>query len=150
MLLTLPTPEHPHSCSNQKCLQILSNVSRQGLKRKGGNIIQFENHCSGLLITILPKCQFPFLPTPSNMLRFTVTGVIFWEVSSERMEPVQPCQCPPHGQRGQTVWACPVTKSCPTLVTQWDFPAGLLCPWDFPGKNTGEGCHFLLEGICPT
>ena len=67
MLLTLPTPEHPHSCSNQKCLQILSNVSRQGLKRKGGNIIQFENHCSGLLITILPKCQFPFLPTPSNI-----------------------------------------------------------------------------------
>ena len=25
-----------------------------------------------------------------------------------------------------------------------------LCPWDFPGKNTGEGCHFLLQGIFPT
>ena len=23
----------------------------------------------------------------------------------------------------------------------------LLCPWDFPGKNTGGGCHFLLQGI---
>ena len=23
----------------------------------------------------------------------------------------------------------------------------LLCPWDFPGKNTGVGCHFLLQGI---
>ena len=22
----------------------------------------------------------------------------------------------------------------------------LLCPWDFPGKNTGVGCHFLLRG----
>ena len=21
----------------------------------------------------------------------------------------------------------------------------LLCPWDSPGKNTGEGCHFLLQ-----
>ena len=21
---------------------------------------------------------------------------------------------------------------------------GLLCPWDFAGKNTGVGCHFLL------
>ena len=21
----------------------------------------------------------------------------------------------------------------------------LLCPWDFPGKNTGVGCHFLLQ-----
>ena len=22
-----------------------------------------------------------------------------------------------------------------------------LCPWDCPGKNTGVGCHFLLQGI---
>ena len=26
-------------------------------------------------------------------------------------------------------------------------PARLLSPWDSPGKNTGEGCHFLLQGI---
>ena len=26
----------------------------------------------------------------------------------------------------------------------------LLCSWDFPGKNTGGGCHFLLQGIFPT
>ena len=25
-----------------------------------------------------------------------------------------------------------------------------LCPWDSPGKNTGMGCHFLLQGIFPT
>ena len=24
-------------------------------------------------------------------------------------------------------------------------PTGLLCPWDFPGKDTGVGCHFLLQ-----
>ena len=29
-------------------------------------------------------------------------------------------------------------------------PTRLLCPWDFPGKNTGVGCHFLLQGIFPT
>ena len=29
-------------------------------------------------------------------------------------------------------------------------PARLLSPWDFPGKNTGAGCHFLLQGIFPT
>ena len=22
-----------------------------------------------------------------------------------------------------------------------------LCPWDFPGKNPGVGCHFPLQGI---
>ena len=26
-------------------------------------------------------------------------------------------------------------------------PARLLCPWDSPGKNTGVGCHALLQGI---
>ena len=25
-----------------------------------------------------------------------------------------------------------------------------LCPWDSPGKNTGVGCHALLQGIFPT
>ena len=26
----------------------------------------------------------------------------------------------------------------------------LLCPCNFSGKNTGVGCHFLLQGIFPT
>ena len=26
-------------------------------------------------------------------------------------------------------------------------PSRFLCPRDFPGKNTGVGCHFLLQGI---
>ena len=25
-----------------------------------------------------------------------------------------------------------------------------LCPWNFPGKNTGIGCYFPLQGIFPT
>ena len=29
-------------------------------------------------------------------------------------------------------------------------PTRLLCPWDFPGKDTGVGCHFLLQGILTT
>ena len=29
-------------------------------------------------------------------------------------------------------------------------PARLLCPWYFPGNNTGVGCHFLLQGVFPT
>ena len=28
-------------------------------------------------------------------------------------------------------------------------PTRLLCPWDFPSKDTGLGCHFLLQGIFP-
>ena len=26
-------------------------------------------------------------------------------------------------------------------------PTRLLCPWNFPGKNTGVGYHFHLQGI---
>ena len=28
-------------------------------------------------------------------------------------------------------------------------PTGLLCSWNFSPKNTGVGCHFLLQGIFP-
>ena len=53
-------------------------------------------------------------------------------------------------------------QSCPTLCDPIDGsplgssvpgnpqarilqPTRLLCPWDSPGKNTREGCHFLLQ-----
>ena len=29
-------------------------------------------------------------------------------------------------------------------------PTKLLSPWDFPGKDTGVGHHFFLQGIFPT
>ena len=29
-------------------------------------------------------------------------------------------------------------------------PDGLQCPWNSPSKNTGVGCHFLLQGMFPT
>ena len=29
-------------------------------------------------------------------------------------------------------------------------PGRLLCPWDSPGKDTGVGCHFFLQGIFST
>ena len=36
------------------------------------------------------------------------------------------------------------------FVTSWTIvPARILCPWMFPGKNTGVGCRFLLQGILP-
>ena len=37
-------------------------------------------------------------------------------------------------------------QSCPNLCDphSWQ-PTRLSCPWDSPGKNTGVGCHFLLQ-----
>ena len=36
-------------------------------------------------------------------------------------------------------------------VMPWTMkPARLLCLWNFPGKNTGVGCHSLLQGFFPS
>ena len=46
---------------------------------------------------------------------------------------------------------CLVTQSCPSLCDPMDCsPWGILWPWNSPGKGTGVGCHFLLQGIFPT
>ena len=48
-----------------------------------------------------------------------------------------------------SLFVCLVIKSCLILLQRHGLsPTRLLCPWDFPGKNTGVGYHFLLQGIC--
>ena len=54
-------------------------------------------------------------------------------------------------QRGKLVntgvHACSDSLSSDSLQPHGLQPARLLCPWDFPDKSTGAGCHFLLQGI---
>ena len=38
-------------------------------------------------------------------------------------------------------------KSRPTLVTPWSITCQTPLSMGFPSKNTGVGCHFLLQGI---
>ena len=38
-------------------------------------------------------------------------------------------------------------RLCATLWPHGLQPTRLPCPWNFPGKNTGIGCLFLLQGI---
>ena len=46
---------------------------------------------------------------------------------------------------------CTPTQLCSdSLLPHRQQPASLLCPWDFPGKNAGVGCHFLLQWLFPT
>ena len=48
--------------------------------------------------------------------------------------------------------ACTCVYVCvPSHVQLFCYPTTkLLFPWNFPGKNTGVGCHVLLWGIFPT
>ena len=41
--------------------------------------------------------------------------------------------------------AAKLLQSCPTLQPHRRPPTRLPCPLDSPGKNTGVGCHFLLQ-----
>ena len=43
-----------------------------------------------------------------------------------------------------------VVKSCRSLCRPGLQLSRLHCPWDFPGKNTGVGSHFLLKSTFPT
>ena len=46
---------------------------------------------------------------------------------------------------------CEVTQSCPTLCDPMDCSLpGFSVLEIFPGKNTGVGCYFPLQGIFPT
>ena len=47
----------------------------------------------------------------------------------------------------------PVLSHSVLFYSLWPYelqPTRFLCPWDSPGKNTGMGCHALLQGIFPT
>ena len=59
-----------------------------------------------------------------------------------------------HCQRVFTIWATrePYCCCCQVMSVVSDSvrphrrqPNRLLCPWESPGKNTGVGCHFLLQ-----
>ena len=84
-----------------------------------------------------PLSLFPFnLVTSYPVLETPLKGYLFRENFSPShiyIEARLPYCC------------CVVTKLCLTLLQ----PTRLLCPWDFPGKNAGVGCHFPLLGIFP-
>ena len=63
-----------------------------------------------------------------------------------RQRGVDSCSSP--GDNKKVSVHCSVLSDCLRPHRLW--PARLRCPWDSPGKNTGVGCHFLLQGLFPT
>ena len=47
-------------------------------------------------------------------------------------------------------WCSVTSVVSSSLLPHGLWPARLFRPWDSPGKNTGVGCHALLQGIFPT
>ena len=51
-----------------------------------------------------------------------------------------------------TYFSCMGVSSITSVISDFLRPHGLqpcrlICPWDSPGKSTGVGCHFLLQGL---
>ena len=73
----------------------------------------------------------------------------FWNLHSSEEEWVWINKCIKQSQLCVCVCVC-VTWSCLTLRDPMNCNSPgprLLCPWNSPGKNTGNGCHFLLQWI---
>ena len=51
---------------------------------------------------------------------------------------------------GVCVWVLSRSVMSDSLWPRGLWPARLLGPWDFPGKNTGAGYHFPFQQIFPT
>ena len=69
-----------------------------------------------------------YLLTPVNSTAMNIRGQAFIQTRACYVASVMSDSLRPHG-----LWA-----------------DRLLCPWDSPGKNPGEGCPALLQGIFPT
>ena len=77
--------------------------------------------------------------------------IIYWAFpcSKEYIDSLTSSQLPSPRIKRQTnrMCVCSAAQSCLTLQPPELQPTRLPFPWDSPGKNTGVGCHFLLQGI---
>ena len=83
----------------------------------------------------MPSCQKSYNHLLICLLAFSF--ILFHSQSPYRLSSTLHCQS----------FSCSVQL----FVTPWTVqPYKLLCACDSPGKNTGMGCHFLLQGIFST
>ena len=87
-----------------------------------------------------------------NGYRFTLTHVkpssLFYFLSKVVIDGLKYDLVTAQSYLHSCVLSCSVvSNSCDPMDSS---PPGSLCPWDYPGKNTGVGCHVLLPGIFPT
>ena len=92
--------------------------------------------------------MYKFCLHPLSVFRLENRGV----GGLDTHHPCQGAQQDLFSNRLSKVYACVLSSSVlsDSLRPHGLQPTRLLCPWDSPGKNTGLGCRFLLQGIFPT
>ena len=103
------------------------SLSGNKAKRKWHNILQVlkENNCQSILISSENTLQE--WRENQDILRYKETKNLFLAAAAA----------------AKSLQSC-LTDSVRPHRRQ---PTGLHCPWDSPGKDTGVGCHFLLQCI---
>ena len=90
---------------------------------------------------------------PSSMWQYLVTHLLplfGWEMLEAQVASLS-CHLVSLPDTAPTVkWSDSRSVLSNSLRSHGLKPARLLCPWNSPGKNTGVGCHSLLQGIFPT
>ena len=112
-------------------------------------------------------CSTPGLPVHHQLPEFTQTHV-HWV--GDAIQPSHPLSSPSpptlnfSQHQGLLKWVYSFCEKClfktHKLRVKWSEshsigpnflqPHGLNSPWNFPGKNTGVSCYFLLQGIFVT
>ena len=131
-----------------------------------------QDTCSQLVLCSLRVCSITSVMSDSLPPYGLQPTRLLWSMGFSRQGYQNWLPCPPPGDLPDP-WTEPLSQASPVLAggfftTSTMFfampeylvmsdslqpfglqPARLLCPWGFPGKNTGAGCHFLLQGIFP-
>ena len=73
------------------------------------------------------------------------TPVHWWTKTPDLLNEISPCAVTTRKHFGDGPRHCACLRAVVSdSVTPWTIA---LCPWDYPGKNTGVGCCLLLQGI---
>ena len=123
-------------------------------------ISNVHNLWDGKWITGFPRVPSLVWEDPLEKWMATRSSILAWRIPWEcKWSPV--IHFPPHptplGSHrapglGSLLLCCAVLSRSvmPHSLGPRGFqPISLLCPWNSLGKNTGVGCHFLLQGVFP-
>ena len=121
------SPKHPVSCIEPGlAIHFIYNIIHVSVYDLGWFGMIWENGIETCIISYMKQ-----VASPGSMHDTGCLGLVHWNCFSNK----------------SMKWSRSVVSD--SLRPRGLQPARLLCPWDFPGKNTGGGC-FLLQRIFPT
>ena len=156
-----------HSLFSTFFLKLLKNVTSIIARRAiQFSSVQFSRSVVSTLCEPMNRST-PGLPVHHQLPEFTQTHL---HRVGDAIQPSHPLLSPSppasNPSQNQGLWECKLVYIACVCVCErarvcvshsvisnslWPYRlwtiARLLCPWSSPGKNTGVGCHFLLQGI---